>query len=92
LINQFYSILSTRKKILLLDNQHKSTHVFSGGYIEEILDNTSYSDLITLMQYTIENKRMITLRFTGKDKYMQQAIFAARLNGLTYFFNSIDTY
>lgn len=73
-------------------DNNPATHVFNGGYIEEILDNTTPPDLITLLKYAIENKRMITVRFTGKEKYTEQAIFASRLNGLTYFFNSMGTY
>jgi hypothetical protein len=66
--------------------------VYSGGYIQEILDNVVSYELIDLLKYAIENKRMITVRFTGDEKYTEQAIFAARLKGLTAFFDSMNTY
>ena len=73
-------------------DSNPATRIFSGGYIEEILDNRAPTDIITLMKYAIENNRMITVRFTGDSKYTENAILPMRLNRLTNFFDSINTY
>lgn len=66
--------------------------VYSGGYIQEVLDGIASDDLISLLKYAIENKRMIIIRFSGDQKYTEQAMFSSRLKSLPVFFEKMNVY